>query len=211
MAKINPIVIVGIIAVLVIVGVAGFMLLPSGPSSVEPINQVPVEQPQAKVEQKPREPADVQPRPADAGDAPDAPKAQIDPAALSAAKGTLDGTTTELDEVYWVIVGQWTLDCGVFGCIEPDAMEEISFTMTHNMAKPDGANAHSHTYTNFIPATVTLFRDAIVLEGTITGSGPIGTTPITIRLDVVKNQVTIELENNDHLQGEIEGIINRLG
>ena len=37
MAKINPIVIVGIIAVLVIVGVAGFMLLPSGPSTVEPI------------------------------------------------------------------------------------------------------------------------------------------------------------------------------
>ena len=63
MAKINPIIIVGIVAVLAIVGVAGFMLLPSGPSSVEPINQVPVEQPQAQVE-KPGEPADVQPKPA---------------------------------------------------------------------------------------------------------------------------------------------------
>ena len=39
--KINPIVIVVIIAVVAIVAVAGFMLLPSGPSSVEPIGQVP--------------------------------------------------------------------------------------------------------------------------------------------------------------------------
>ena len=40
-SKVNPTAIGAIVAVVAIVAVAGFMLLPSGPSSVEPIGQVP--------------------------------------------------------------------------------------------------------------------------------------------------------------------------
>ena len=79
--------------------------------------------------------------------------------------------------------------------------------MTHDMMRPDGSAPHSHTYTNFGATSVDRSAGTLILEGTVLGSGPIGETPIIIRLNTVTGRFSFELPSNGHLQGELQGVI----
>ena len=195
----KPVAVIAIIGVVALIGVGAFLFLSSGPQQ-EPTTPPP-----------PQEPFPI----------------ERDPAAeLREAGGPVDDTT-EIDEPpHWVISGEWTLSCGASACSEA-SLNDIVFEMTHDMMRPDGAAAHSHTYSDFRATSVTVSHmiedfplpqgpvasDTLIVEGTVTGSGPIGTTPITLRLNletglnVESGEFSFELPGNAHLQGEVKGVI----
>ena len=124
----------------------------------------------------------------------------------------MDDTTEIDDPPHWVISGRWTLSCGASACSEA-SLNDIVFEMTHDMMRPDGSAAHSHTYSDFRAISVTVSGHTLIIEGTVTGSGPVGTTPITIKLNlesglnVESGEFSFELPGNAHLQGEVKGVI----
>ena len=123
---------------------------------------------------------------------------------LIEASGLVDGLTID----GWVVSGEWTLRCRV-PCYDAD-VADIQFEMRTDMVRTNGANSHSHSYSRFSPASVmAVDEDSLIIEGTISGSGPVGTNQITIKLNQVSSigALLFELPGNSHLRGEIRGII----
>jgi len=123
---------------------------------------------------------------------------------LIEASGLVDGLTID----GWVVSGEWTLRCSV-PCYDTD-IADIQFEMRTDMVRTNGANSHSHSYSRFSPASVlAVDEDSLIIEGTIFGSGPVGTNQITIKLNEVSSigALLFELPGNSHLRGEIRGII----
>ena len=79
-----------------------------------------------------------------------------------------------------VISGEWTIKYHV-PCAKAK-LHNIEFDMAFAMMKPDGGGSHSHQFSDFSATGVTLEGDDLTIDGTITGTGPIGTDEITIRL-----------------------------
>ena len=77
-----------------------------------------------------------------------------------------------------MISGEWTLDCDD-ECADAD-LELV-------MVRPGGASPHSHQWSGFSATDVMLAGDDLTIDGTITGSGPIGTDGIRIRLKAIAN------------------------
>ena len=127
---------------------------------------------------------------------------------LQKANGRVDDTTEVDDPPHWVISGQWTLDCGPQACNDPGSLESIVFEMEHDMMRPDGGAAHSHSYSGFSATTVTVSADALIIEGSILGSGPIGDNAIVIQFNIKSGSFTFELPGNSHLQGELAGAVD---
>ena len=127
---------------------------------------------------------------------------------IRGARGILDGTTLDGG---WVITGEWSLHCGGNACLASpynNYYQDIIFEMTHDMARPDGSGAHSHTYTNFNATSLEGSDFLLRISGPVTGSGPVGDTQITITLNFVTGEFSFELRGNEHLQGEISGLID---
>ncbi len=76
------------------------------------------------------------------------------------------------------------------------------------MARPDGSGAHSHTYTNFNATSLEGSDFLLRISGPVVGSGPVGDTQITITLNFVTDEFSFELRGNEHLQGEVSGLID---
>ena len=110
---------------------------------------------------------------------------------LSEARGVVyDWANTE-DGRDWVISGEWTLDCDD-ECADAD-LDDIEFDMAFVMVRAGngvdgsspGDSSHSHQFAAFSATNVTQAGDDVTIIGTITGSGPIGTDEITIRLKAI--------------------------
>lgn len=140
---------------------------------------------------------------------------QADSAAeLKKARGLVYDWTTPAD---WVVSGEWTLNCKE-ACASA-GLNEIQFDLTVAMVRSGfvmtspGAASHSHSFTDFSATGATISGDDLTITGTITGSGPIGSANITIRLNGVNGAGTFSFElttagaPNSHLMGEIGGVI----
>jgi len=79
--------------------------------------------------------------------------------------------------------------------------------MTHNMVRVDGSGAHSHTYANFNATLLDGSESILTISGPVMGSGPIGDTQIIISLNLVTGEFSFMLDGNEHLQGEVSGLI----
>lgn len=130
---------------------------------------------------------------------------QVDSAAdLRVARGIVH----DVNEDGWTISGEWVLRCKESGCGGDAA--GVRFDMAHVMVLQDGLGSHSHVYSDFSATTVTLGADSLTIEGTITGSGPVGPTDIVIDLvDIVSgnSEFLVELTGNAHLTGQLGGVI----
>ena len=119
------------------------------------------------------------------------------------ASGILEDTTRAGD---WLVSGNWNVDCGSEAC-SSGALENIILEMEHSMVRPDGVGEHSHSYGDFAATGVTVSGDELIIEGTVSGSGPIGDNSIVIRINLKAESFAFELPENGHLQGELEGMI----
>ena len=191
-----------IVGVVVIVAIGGvFLLMPPPVDNLPPPQMPPLVPPPIPGEPLPEIPEQIEPPDPDA-------RPPLPPGVLVSAQGTLDDIT-EIDEApHWVISGEWLLECRVSHCEDRNIVDEIAFSMTHDMMRPDGSAAHSHTYTNFGATSVDRSAGTLILEGTVLGSSPIGETPIVIRLNTVTGRFSFELPGNGHLQGEVQGAIS---
>ncbi len=120
------------------------------------------------------------------------------------ATGTVFDWTTPAD---WIVSGIWALECNV-PCASA-ALSDIKFDLAHVMVQEGGGASHAHSYKDFTASSVAAEGGNLVIEGTITGSGPISTTPIKIKLTGVSGAgiFAFELPGNQHLMGEIGGVI----
>lgn len=136
-------------------------------------------------------------------------------AELKEARGLVYDWTTPAD---WVVTGEWTLECEeACASASPD---EIQFDLTVAMVRSGfvmtspGAASHSHSFTGFSATGATISGDNLIITGTITGSGPIGSANITIALNGVSDAGAFSFQlttttgaANPHLMGEIGGVI----
>ena len=102
---------------------------------------------------------------------------------------TWDSASGERD---WVISGEWTLDCHQV-CDSAANLGDIEFDMAFAMVRDSykggrngkGGQSHGHQFANFTATStpsVSDDGDELTIEGIITGSGPIDTDEITVRL-----------------------------
>ncbi len=126
---------------------------------------------------------------------------------LKQARGVVyDWATTDSGE--WVISGEWVLDC--HGPCANAKLHNIEFDMAWVMVRPGGANSHSHQFSGFSATAVTLDGDNLTIDGEITGSGPIGTDEITIKLtSIADGNATFffKMDEGNIIRTEIGGAI----
>ncbi|MBI4014851.1 MAG: hypothetical protein HY365_02770 [Candidatus Aenigmarchaeota archaeon] len=129
---------------------------------------------------------------------------QATAASMREASGTVFDWATPAD---WIVSGTWTLKCGgPCASAEPGS---IKFDMAHTMVMEGGNASHAHSYKDFAATAVATEGDNLMINGMITGSGPVGTAPIKIKLTGVggAGMFSFELPENQHLMGEISGAI----
>lgn len=110
---------------------------------------------------------------------------------LATARGVVGDWAQTKDGREWFINGEWTLNC--HGPCVNAKLQNIDFDMAYAMYRADLAaeanQSHGHPFRDFSASNVHVSEDAIAttltIQGTITGSGGIGTDGITIKL--VKN------------------------
>ena len=112
----------------------------------------------------------------------------------------------------WIIGGEWTLNCHQ-ACAQAK-LRNIDFDMGFAMYRPDGASSHGHTFWDFSATSVEVVEagstTSLVIEGTITGSGPIGTDGITIKLAKNSNghfTFFFKLDDGNVLTTEVGGVV----
>jgi hypothetical protein len=127
---------------------------------------------------------------------------------LRQASGLIWDTTVLDEPPHWTFDGEFALRCEGGRCATA-ALETIRFDMALTMVRPDGANSHSHTFTDFVATDVTVNGDDLVIGGTIIATGGIGFTPIVITLQGVTQQSTllVEFPDNGHAVGPIGGVV----
>ena len=112
----------------------------------------------------------------------------------------------------WLMNGEWTLDCQV-ACAKAKP-EQVLFDMAFAMVRSDGKSSHGHTFWGFASSGVDVVpgdkQEALEIKGTITGSGPISTGGITIKL--VKNDnghftFFFKLDDGNILTTEVAGVV----
>ena len=85
----------------------------------------------------------------------------------------------------WMISGEWTLDCGNDACKDADPGDiefDMAIAMIRDSIKAEANSSHGHIFSDFSATSATVAGDELTIEGEITGSGPIATDGITIRL-----------------------------
>jgi hypothetical protein len=109
---------------------------------------------------------------------------------LMTARGVVGDWAQTEDGRVWFINGEWTLDC--HGPCVNAKLQNIDFDMAYAMYRADIAaeanQSHGHPFWDFSASSVDVSEDVtastttLTIEGTITGSGEIGTDGITINL-----------------------------
>lgn len=114
---------------------------------------------------------------------------------LATARGVVADWAQTKDGRDWFISGEWTLNC--HGPCVNAKIQNIDFDLAYAMYRAGagtdsfkvGDQSHGHPFWDFSASSVDLSEDAVAstltIQGTITGSGEIGTDEITIKL--VKN------------------------
>jgi len=112
----------------------------------------------------------------------------------------------------WLVNGEWSLNCQV-ACATAKP-EQVEFNMAFAMVRPDGKSSHGHTFWGFESSGVEVVPgdklEALEIKGTITGSGPISTGGITVRLekkDVGHFTFFFKLDDGSVLQTEVGGAV----
>ena len=137
---------------------------------------------------------------------------------LTAARGVVYDWGQTWDEKNdtreWLVNGEWSLNCPV-ACAKANP-EEVEFDMAFAMVRAEveeaGKSSHGHTFWGFEGTGVEVVpgdkQETLEVKGTITGSGPISTGGITIKL--VKNDnghftFFFKLDEGSVLQTEVGG------
>lgn len=135
---------------------------------------------------------------------------------LTSARGVVYGYAETWDEKNgtreWLVNGEWSLDCQV-ACAKAEP-EQVQFDMAFAMVRPDGKSSHGHTWWGFESRGVEVVpgdkEEALEIKGTITGSGPISTGGITIKLvkkDVGHFTFFFQLAEGNVLKTEVGGSV----
>ena len=124
---------------------------------------------------------------------------------------TFDSVNEERD---WMISGEWTLNCQT-ACAKAQLHEidfDMGFAMLRESVKSEGNTSHGHTFWGFSATNVEVVEaettTSLVINGTITGSGPLLTDDITIRL--VKNvngHFAFFFKLSDFITTEVGGVV----
>ena len=112
----------------------------------------------------------------------------------------------------WLVNDEWSLNCQV-ACAKAKP-EEVEFDMAFAMVRPDGKSSHGHTWWGFEANGVEVVpgdkQEALEIKGTITGSGPISTGGITVKLvkkDVGHFTFFFKLDDGNVLTTEVGGAV----
>jgi len=129
--------------------------------------------------------------------------------ALRRAEGIIFDTT-ELDpDPHWAFTGPFILACGPTPCAQATP-SQIVFDMTLAMVRPDGAQSHSHSFSQFVGSSIEVVGDDLIIEGEIVGSGNVGGRN-DVRIEFVNvseaGEFRIELIGNSHIVGQLGGLI----
>ena len=88
----------------------------------------------------------------------------------------------------WLTSGEWSLTCEV-ACVDakPEQIKyEMAFAMVRAEVDEAGKSSHGHTFWDWKATSVEVIpgdkKETLEIKGTITGSGPIKTDGITIKL-----------------------------
>ena len=137
---------------------------------------------------------------------------------LSTARGVVHDWAQTWDEKNdtrsWFINGEWSLNCQV-PCAEakPEQVEyEMAFAMVRSEVDEAGKSSHGHTFWDFEATSLEVMpgdnQDTLEIKGTITGSGPLSTGGITIKLVKKDNghfTSFFKLDEGSPLQTEVGG------
>ena len=111
---------------------------------------------------------------------------------LTMARGVVYDWSQTYDEKNktrnWFINGEWSLYCQV-ACAQAKP-EQVGYDMAFAMVRAEveqaGKSSHGHTFWDFKATSVEVVpgdkQETLVIEGTITGSGPLKTSGITVKL-----------------------------
>ena len=111
---------------------------------------------------------------------------------LAVARGVVYDWSQTWDEKNdtrnWLTNGEWSLNCQV-ACAKAKP-EQVKFDMAIAMVRAEveeaGKSSHGHTFWGFQATSVEVVpgdkKETLEIKGTITGSGPLGTDGITIKL-----------------------------
>ena len=135
---------------------------------------------------------------------------------LTSARGVVYDYAETWDEKNgtreWLVNGEWSLDCQV-ACATAKP-EQVQFDMAFAMVRPDGKSSHGHTWWGFESSGVKVVpgdkQEALEIKGTITGSGPISTGGITLKLvkkDVGHFSFFFQLDDGNVLNTEVGGAV----
>ena len=114
----------------------------------------------------------------------------------------------------WLINGEWSLNCSV-ACAKakPEQVDyEMAFAMVRSEVDEAGKSSHGHTFWGFEATSVEVVpgdkQETLEIKGTITGSGPLKTGGITIKLVKKDNghfTSFFKLDEGSPLQTEVGG------
>jgi hypothetical protein len=107
---------------------------------------------------------------------------------LAAARGVVADWAQTKDGREWFLNGEWTLDCHG-PCVNAKLQDiefDIAWVMYRSEEGEEGNQSHGHPFWDFSASSVDVSEDetatTLTIEGTITGSGEIGTDEVTIKL-----------------------------
>ena len=111
---------------------------------------------------------------------------------LATARGVVHDWAQTWDEKNdtrsWIINGEWSLNCEV-ACAKakPEQVEyDMEFAMVRAEVEEAGKSSHGHTVWDWEATSVEVVpgdgKETLEIKGTITGSGPLKTSGITIKL-----------------------------
>ncbi len=137
---------------------------------------------------------------------------------LATARGVVYDWSQTWDEKNdtrnWLTNGQWSLNCQV-ACAKakPEQIEfDMAFAMVRAEVEQAGKSSHGHTFWGFEATSVLVVpgdeQETLEIKGTITGSGPLKTGGITIKLVKKDNghfTFFFKLDEGSPLQTEVGG------